>query len=85
MNRVETTGADKEAGMETERFVGLQDVGGGKMCAILQRKHYGSDGKNTILFDENSLRLRIANFKKDGYPTDQSEAALRAFEARGDA
>ena len=30
--------------------------------------------------DENSLRGRIANLKRDGYPTDQSEAALKALE-----
>ena len=69
---------------EQDTFVQIRQVDG-KPLAVLRQQYYRSDGTNEMLFDEKSLRLRLANLKKDGYAHDQTAAALRALaKARGE-
>ena len=64
---------------EADRFIQIKHIYG-KHMAVFRKKHIYSDGKSEMLLDENSLRMRLANLKKGGYPHDQTQAALMALE-----
>lgn len=70
---------------ESDKFIGLKDVGSGKKCAVLRSQFYRFDGMGKatreMTFDAKSLRTRIANYKKAGLPVDQSEMVLRVLKA----
>ena len=71
--------------LEEDRFMRIEDLGTHKVVVMKHpyTRSYTTPGLQTGEFrlDGNSLRGRIVNLKKDDYPTDQSEAALKALEA----
>jgi len=66
-------------------FIRIEDLGTHKVAVMEDQRirNYPVRGLKLDEFriDWTSLRDRIALLKKNGYPTDQSEAALKALEA----
>jgi hypothetical protein len=71
--------------LEGDTFVMVKDIGS---CLVVIMRHkfasietIPSLRPGEFRLDKNSLQDRIANLKRGGYPTDQSEMALNALEA----